>query len=253
MSEPSGGRPAVSVLLATPCYGGLANIVFVESLLKLQRACDARGVGLEVRLTGGDALITRARSRLATEFLSDGRHSHLLFVDADIGFDPEHLFRLLQFGKPLVGGVYPLKTVHWDKVADAVRRGARDLQAAALGYVVRFLPNPDQTVELTDGFGQVAYVPTGFMLIAREALEAIAAAHPELTCVVADLNGPPVATTMFFETMIDPASGEHLSEDYAFCKRWRDCGGEVWADFQTRMTHVGPAAYRGSLMDAAAT
>ena len=242
------GAP-VSVLLCTPCYGGMANIVFIDSLLKLQRACDARSVGLEIRLGGGDALITRARSRMATDFLAT-EHTHLLFVDADIGFTPEHLFRLLDAGKPLVGGVYPLKGVQWEKAADLVARGVRDLRAALLGYVVRFLPNPDQTVALEEGFGKVAYVGTGFMLIRRDVLELIAAAHPELRCVVTDLAGPSSETVMFFDTAIDPENGEHLSEDYAFCRRWRACGGDIWADFQTRMTHVGHAAYSGSLMDA---
>jgi hypothetical protein len=253
MSTVRGERPPASVLVATPCYGGLANIAFVDSLLRLQRSCDARGVGLEVRLTGGDALISRARSKLASEFLRDTNHTHLLFVDADIGFGPEHLFRLLAFDKPVVGGVYPLKRVFWDKAADAVKRGAKDLQAASLGYVVRFLPNPDQTVTLVDGFGPVSYAPTGFLLIARTALETMAEAHPELHCTITDLAGPASRTIMFFETMIDPATGEHLSEDYAFCKRWRDLGGEIWADFQTPMTHVGPAAYRGSLINATAS
>lgn len=244
---------APSILLATPCFGGMANVVFFNSVLRLQRACDARGIPLEVRLTGGDALISRARSRIATEFLREGRHTHLLFVDADIGFEADHVFRLLESGKPLVGGVYPLKKVFWEKVPDAVRRGATDLQAASLGYVVRFAPSPTQSVTLEDGFGQVAYLATGFMLIARPVLEAVAAAHPELACVLGDINGRPETGIMFFETMIDPETREHLSEDYAFCWRWRGCGGEVWADFQTRMTHVGHTAYTGGLMDAAAT
>ena len=48
--------------------------------------------------------------------------------------------------------------------------------------------------------------------------------------------------------MIEPETGHYLSEDYAFCRRWRDLGGEVWADVEARLTHVGHAAYAGSLM-----
>jgi hypothetical protein len=227
----------------------MASILFFNSVLRLQRACDARGVALEVMLTGGDALITRARSRIATDFLQS-RHTHLLFVDADIGFTPEHLFRLVAFARPLVGGVYPFKKVHWDKVPEAVRRGARDLQAASLGYVVRFLPDPDRSVRLEDGFGQVASIGAGFMLIAREVLETLARVHPGLHCAIGDGNADTRPTTMFFDTLIE--GGEQLSEDYAFCKRWRDCGGEVWADFQTPMQHIGHATYTGGLIDALA-
>lgn len=243
--------PRVSIQACTPCYGGLANIVFVNSLLKLQALCAARDVGLEIRLTGGDALVSRARSRLACDFLETD-HTHLLFIDADIGFDPEHLFRLLAFDKPLVGGVYPLKKTMWEKVPDAVRRGVKDLQAASLGYVVRFMPSATESVELEDGFGQVAYLATGFMLIRREVLVRVAEANPDLVSVMTDMNTAPTRTVMFFETMIEPDSREYLSEDYAFCRRWRALGGEVWADFQSRMTHVGHAQYTGSLLDAVA-
>jgi len=254
MTAASKGPPRPSVFLATPCYGGLASILFFKSLLDLQPACEAKGVGLHLELTGGDALITRARSRLATQFLEETDHTHLMFVDADIGFRPEHLFRLLAADKDVVGGVYPFKKVHWEKIPGAVHGGVKDLQAAALGYVVRFLPTPGQSVELDDaGFGQVAAVGTGFLLIRRRVLERLRDAHPELRCVVGDLNVPAKEATLFFDTMIDPDAREHLSEDYAFCRRWRDIGGEVWADFHTRLSHIGHATYTGSLIDAVAT
>jgi hypothetical protein len=50
--------------------------------------------------------------------------------------------------------------------------------------------------------------------------------------------------------MIEPETGQYLSEDYAFCRRWRDLGGEIWADTEAPLTHVGAAAYSGSLMQA---
>ena len=254
MPNPSEHPGRRSVFLATPAFGGLASILFFKSLLDLQPACAARGVGLHIELTGGDALITRARSVMATHFLEETDHTHLMFVDADIGFRPEQLFRLLDTGKDLVGGVYPLKRVLWDKVPAAVRSGLKDIQAASLGYVVSFLPAADQSVELDDdGFGRVASVGTGFMLISRAVLQRLKAAHPELRCRVSDTTGPARDATLFFDTMIDPDTGEHLSEDYAFCRRWRGVGGEVFADFKSRLTHVGHAAYSGSLLDAVAT
>ena len=155
-SEASGRR---SVFLATPAFGGLASIQFFKSLLDLQPACAARGVGLHIDLTGGDALITRARSVMATHFLEETDHTHLMFVDADIAFRPEQLFRLLDADKDVVGGVYPLKKVHWDKVGPAVQGGIKDVQAASLGYVVRFLASAAQTVELdtADAAGSSAW------------------------------------------------------------------------------------------------
>lgn len=243
-----------SIFLATPAYGGQASVQFFKALLDLQPACEARGVGLKIEMTGGDALITRARSRMATQFLEDTDHTHLMFVDSDIGFRPEQVFRLLDADRDLVGGVYPLKKVNWDRVRPAAQAGIKDLQAASLGYVVRFLASETQTVELDeDGFGPVEAVGTGFMLIRRRVLERIRDAHPELRCTLGDDSRTARQATLFFDTMIDPDTREHLSEDYAFCRRWRDLGGAVFADFRSRLSHIGHAVYTGSLADAVAT
>jgi hypothetical protein len=248
---------APSIFLATPCYGGMATIAYMSSVLALQRACMERRIGLQVELGGGDALIQRARGVMAAKFLEHTAHTHLMFIDADIGFKPEAVFRLLEAGRDLAGGVYPAKRVHWDKARRAFERGAADPPAASLNYVVRFLPSGDAgqvSVEVgDDGFGEVAYVGTGFMLITRAALQRLTDAHPELRARHGDMTGAAVpAATMIFDTLIEPETGEYLSEDYAFCRRWRDLGGQIFADFETRLTHVGHAAYEGSLKDSIA-
>ena len=244
--------PASFLYVATPCFGGNLNLHYVQSLLALQDACRARGVGLHVEMVGGDALIPRARSCLAAGFLAHPEATHLMFIDADIGFSAEHVFRLLRADKDLIGGVYPVKRFDWDKVRAAAKADAPDLMAAALGYVLRFLPTPNNSVDVNDGLAQVSYVGTGFMMIRRAALARLCDAHPELRADMRDVVGSPAATeaVMVFETMIEPETGHYLSEDYAFCRRWRDLGGEIWADVETRMNHVGHAVYTGSLMQA---
>lgn len=235
--------------LATPCRDGRANLQFITSVLALQAACRMRGVGLHVELLAGDPLVARARSRLAAGFLARPEATHLLFVDSDIGFQPENVFRLLDCGKPVAGGVYPLKRIDWERVRAAAHAGAGDLAAAGLGYVVRFLPDPEKRIDVQDGFARVAYLGTGFLMIAREAAEAVAKAHPELSARLGELpGGLPDQAVMMFETMIEPETSEHLSEDYAFCRRWRDLGGEVWADVEAPLAHVGAAVYAGSLL-----
>lgn len=238
------------LFLATPCYGGQVSIFFLRSVMALQAACAARGVGLHVELLENDALITRARARLAHRFLAHGEATHLLFVDADIGFAPENALRLLDAGHAVAGGVYPLKHIDWTKAREAARAGAADLMAKSVGYVIRFIPTPDNSVEVEDGFAKAAYVGTGFLLIARAALEQVRAAHPDLRADLSDLEPGGADTAMVFDTLIEAETGQHLSEDYAFCRRWRDLGGDIWADMASRLTHVGHAAYAGSLVEA---
>lgn len=239
------------VYLATPCYGGMLTLQFMQSVLALQKACEERGVGLFVDLMGGDALITRARSRLAARFLAHEQATHVLFCDADIGFAPDNLFRLLEADKALIAAVCPLKSIDWERARAAAKADAPDLLAASLGYVVRFIPTPDHSVEIENGIAKVAYGGTGFLLIRREAMQRIVEAHPELRARMGDM-GDRMAdeAVMVFETMIEPETGQYLSEDYAFCRRWRDLGGEIWADMEARLTHVGAASYTGSLVQA---
>ena len=239
------------IYLATPCYGGVLQLQFMHSVLALQSACRDRGIGLEIDLMGGDALITRARSRLTARFLAHPEATHILFCDADIGFAPENVFRLLDADKAVIAAVCPMKYIDWDRARAAAKADAPDLMAAALGYVVRFLPTPDHSVEVENGIAKVAYGGTGFLMIQRAAMQRIVDAHPELRAKMGDM-GDRLAddAPMVFETMIEPETGQSLSEDYAFCRRWRDLGGEIWADMEARLTHVGVSAYTGSLIQA---
>lgn len=52
---------------------------------------------------------------------------------------------------------------------------------------------------------------------------------------------------LFFDCMVDPDSGRYLSEDYAFCRRWRDIGGKVWIDSQSKLQHLGQYNYVGDV------
>ena len=240
------------IYLATPCYGGIVNLYFMKAVLALQEACRERGVGLHIDLMGGDALITRARSRLVTQFLAHPLATHILFCDSDIGFAPENVFRLLAADKDVVAAVCPLKHIDWEKARAGALAGVADLQAVSIGYVVRFLPTPDHSVEVENGVAKVAYAGTGFLLIRREAMQRVVDAHPELRAKMGDMStdGLAAEAVMVFDTMVEPETGQYLSEDYAFCRRWRDLGGEIWADLEARLIHVGHAAYTGSAIQA---
>lgn len=234
------------LFLAIPCYGGRVHIEHLDAVLRLVEACEGKGIGCHVELLEDDRAIPRARARLATRFLAHPQASHLFFIDADVAFAPDAAFRLLAAEKDLVGGVYPIKHLDWARIREKALAGARDLQAAALTYVVRFLPSPTNAVEVEGGFAKVAAVGGGFMLVRRAVVEQVVAAHPELTAEI-EGEGP---VSLVFEPLIEAENGDYLSEDYAFCRRWRDLGGEVWADAESRLTHVGHARHSGSLVEA---
>jgi hypothetical protein len=236
------------LFIATPCHGGQVAIEHLHSVVRLAAECEARGLGCHVEQLEDDGIVQRARARLARAFLAHEAATHLLFIDADIAFAPEAAFRLLEADKDLVGGVYPVKHLDWERIRAAALAGASDIAAAAATYVVRFLPSATNAVEVDEaGFARVAYVGTGFMLVRRAVVERVAEAHPELTADLEALGG---MTPMIFEPMVEPETSEYLSEDYAFCRRWAELGGEVWADVRSRLSHIGHAVYSGSLIEA---
>src|SRR5581483_4304975 len=236
-----------NLVVATPCFGGQVSTIYATSLFNLQQAVQKlTNVKLKVHLRDGDALITRARANLVTLFLDDPAATHLLFVDADIGFAPEQVFRLVESGAEMVAGCYPIKQVNWDKAQRAMQAGRANLPAASLDYVLE-VNDPDRVV-VVNGFTRVRYAGTGFLMIRRHVLETMCAHYASLQFQREHSHDALAGSQnrfALFECLIDPADGTYLSEDFAFCKRWTDIGGEIWADLDSRLDHVGPSVFRG--------
>src|SRR5471030_2230894 len=133
----------IHLVVATPCFGGQVSSIYASSIFQLQSALRSKSnIDLKVHMRDGDALITRARANLMTLFLDDPAATHFLFVDADIGFTPEQVFRLIESGADVVAGVYPIKRVNWDKARRIIETRRSNVPSAALDYVLE-IDNPD--------------------------------------------------------------------------------------------------------------
>lgn len=244
----SSATKQINLAIATPCFGGQISVTYAASLFKLQKAARSYSdFNLKILFKDGDALITRARASLISQFLDDPTATHLLFIDADIGFEPEQVFRLIECGAEMCAAVYPIKRIDWDKVKSIIEAHRPNPATAALKYV--FEVEDSNAVVEKAGFIKVRYAGTGFLMIRRAALERMCALYPQLRyqrdhsidAVVASAN-----RYALFECMIAP-DGTYLSEDFSFCKRWTDIGGEIWADLNSKLNHVGPMAFCGDL------
>jgi hypothetical protein len=240
--------PTVNLVVATPCFGGQISVLYAASLFKLQKLVRSySGFNFKVLFKDGDALITRARASLISQFLDDPSATHLLFVDADIGFEPEQVLRLIECGADMCAAIYPIKRIDWDKVKTTIEADRPNPAAAALKYVFE-VEDPNAVTEI-GGFVKVRYAGTGFLMIRRQALEKMCSHYPQLKYKRDHSVDATVASDnrfALFECMI-AEDGTYLSEDFAFCKRWIEMGGEIWADLKSKLTHVGPMAFCGDL------
>ena len=101
-------REIGGVRIATPCYGGVANVRFVDSLLRTQRLLDIEGIKNDWHCIDNESLIQRARNGMAAMFMTTGAE-YLLFIDSDIQWRPESVLRLLAHDVDVICATYPKK------------------------------------------------------------------------------------------------------------------------------------------------
>jgi hypothetical protein len=241
--------------IATPCYGCQMTTAYMLSLLQLRDECDRRGIECFVDFIGNESLVQRARNIFAARFLRSSS-THLLFIDADIGFRPEAVFRLLEANKEIAASVYPKKAFNWDSVAHKLKGKGRvgdhaePTHMMGLDYNIN-IEGGSATVE--KGFCKVLDAATGFMMLRKDAVQRLADAYKDTLTCVNDLPGDRESAgyvkeyVALFDCMIDPKTRRYLSEDYSLNRRAQAVGIETWVDLGATLCHVGNYVYEGDL------
>ena len=230
------------ILVGTPTYNGQLTTPFATSLLALAKAL---GDSMAWVTTSG-TLIAFARNVLASRALEED-YSHLLFIDSDVSFQPELVQRLIDFDEPVVGAVYPQRTIDPHRFFQQAR--ARHDPNAAWATSLSF-PLALETPHVARGdFYRAVSVPAGLLLIQRQALETLKDAYPDLYRPAAQSYYQSQGLTnvlQCFDPIYDP-NGVAIGEDLSFCRRWRAAGGELWTVFDDTVGHFGPFLFRARL------
>jgi hypothetical protein len=238
-----------SILVATPAYGNTVTVSYLISVTNLLTAAAKRKLLIQIDAYGNDSLITRARNTLVAKFLDLQQHTHLLFIDADIGFNPELVFRMLDFDKDVVGAAYPYKSIDWNQVQHNARNFTDKILERSLRYSLN-VADPKH-VPSENGFVKVLDIGTGFLLIKRSVFEKIALANPELEYKPEDISFKAQSEKpkfwAFFDCSIEPDTRRYLSEDYTFCRRWQKLGGDIWCDITYPLSHTGSYIFEGDI------
>jgi hypothetical protein len=194
------------VHFSMPCYGGMLTESTFMSYIKWANTARQLGIDWTMETMTNESLISRARNTLTAKFLSNPDSTHLMFIDADIGFEPWHVLVMLNRDVDVIGGLYPMKSL-------PVKWCVNGFEGAEEG---------------PDGLQEVSKTGTGFMLIKRHVFEKLNA-HPAVKPFNSDIGLPPelnVHMKTYFDTAV--RENRYYSEDWTFCENARDLGIKIW-------------------------
>lgn len=247
------------IFIATPCYGGQIGEPYFRSMMRFAILCNKYDIKYTISTLANESLITRGRNTLTSFFMENKEATHLFFIDADIEFNPEDILRMVAYDKPIVVGAYPKKAINWGSIMEATRNDPSEtpdtIEGHSSNYVVNFdfvldkEGNRTPQVQIVDNLVKLKDAGTGFMCIQKEVIQQMFDWYPE-TKYVNDINvDQKFEPFMYalFDCIIDPESRRYLSEDYTFCRRWQDKGGDVFLDPRTALNHVGHYTFRGNI------
>ena len=244
--------------IATPCYGGQLNEPYFRSVIKMMTFFNQHQIPLAFGTIANESLVTRARNVLLAYFLNSD-YTHLLFIDADIEFQVEDVLKLYAHNKDVVVGAYPKKGVAWDRIksnlADPNNKEKvltdRDIAAFGSDYAInfKFIDKETKTIGVENGLIKLHDAGTGFMMIKRDTILKMIKAYPEFKYNNdVNINNADLKDQFYalFDTMIDPIDRRYLSEDYTFCRRWQEIGGDIWLDPSISLNHYGHFCFQGN-------
>lgn len=211
------------LLIATPVRGGGLNahvtVGYSEHVRKLSRTMP---FGEVPALSSFVCDVVRARNRIAAKVIRDGIASHVLWWDddewpEDVGIVKRMIATMEDFiAAPYTNKTEPIRWHHQSRtLRDADSRGLLEVDYVAMGFTMT-------TVECLRRVSEPARKYTDY----------------PTSDVVADIFG------LLYDGPGDETDSL-MSEDYSFCKRWRDVGGRIWVDGRPGniVHHVGARAY----------
>jgi glycosyltransferase involved in cell wall biosynthesis len=205
------------VLIGTPAHDGRVDVWFANSLVNTIKLAVKKDIEINPVYMSYDSLVQRARNDLVRLALEEN-YDDLIFIDSDEEWDPEWVFKLLNYDVDVVG-------IPVVKKADIP---AYNVKALKSGLKLE-----------TTGLIEVEALGTGFIRLSKKALKTVWDMSPEY------FNENRKCRMVFDVQIVD---GELVSEDNIFCAKWKNSGGKVWIDPNMTCNHIGVKKYQGNFM-----
>tara|TARA_B100001142_G_scaffold302356_1_gene328832 strand:- start:110 stop:772 length:663 start_codon:yes stop_codon:yes gene_type:complete len=216
------------ILIATPAYGGNVCAAYTESLLYTCIILSQKNIEFQVKFINNQ-IVTRARNMLAYNFMKEETFTHMLFIDADIVWSPEHVLMLLEHNLDCCIGIYPNKHYQWNND--------------------KLILCPSSVIDKTSCYEipnehliKIEKAATGFMLLKKDALKRI---ENDIEKFILPSSTGDVELYNYFDCNV--VNNDYLTEDYYFSYLYKKNGGEIFADKRINLLHIGNHEY-GSLI-----
>lgn len=223
------GRVTVRLALLVPFGRHAPDIAFHNSWFQTLAYLQGEGIETAICHEVGNSDVGSAREKLLWRaYHTDA--THFLYIDDDIGWQPQQVKRLINSGHDFCAGIYPKKS---DKLE------------------FPFYPMPGTPVfDPVSSFVEIAHCGFGFTMLRREAITSMIK-HYHFDLHYVDVDEDRNGWGLFINMICERGDGVRIrmSEDVSFCQRWRDIGGRIWADPDADLIHAGRKEYRGTLRD----
>ena len=212
---------------------GKPELKMIKSLYQAILSCKEHQVFLYTN--ENDSLISRVRNVHVSAFLDEYKDcDYFVSIDSDLeiinAFSTNNIFtKLIEHDKDFVGGLYALKNPSEVKCSSV----AKDKR---------------EHFDLNSGLVEMSWLSSGCWCIKREAIQRMVDNYPELHYDGDDnMSGKKVYGLYIPYIYEHEENGikykKYLSEDWAFSSRWKQMGGEIWADTSIVLRHVGQYPY----------
>ena len=162
-----------NIFVATPMYGGQCTGYYTQSMLTLGPVLNQNGYDMAYSAMFNESLIQRGRNALAHGFMQRPECTHLMFIDADIKFNPQDIIKMIEADKDIICGIYPKKEINWAEVEKAVKEGVPTdrLKTRTASVVVNLKDYAGSVTVPVSEPVEIFNGGTGFMLIKRSTFE----------------------------------------------------------------------------------
>jgi hypothetical protein len=221
----------------------------VQTAIAVARSSQAlQSLGIKCDFYNIDsAEIVTARDMFANMLLYSSDWDAMLFVDSDMGFEPDLAIKLVSKGVDVAAAACPRRRIDLPRFSAALQShgDVEKARAEASNFTVHFNwdNQPVKTIQVADGFCRAAAVGMAIALISKQALQAMVAGKVvDPRHDLSSSGGEPCWS--FFSNLEN--KGERLGEDYSFCYRWTKLmKKELLVCIDEEVNHVGDFDYKG--------